>query len=417
MTKVMGDVGGIAAAGSGWYGDAVARLLALFRNSDRPLALGVIFWLDFVLVVVRYAAHVYPTTARTLPFQAWLFGLNIAVLLALWLALPWTASASRPRRLTPHWFLLATLTLGFVGSGGVHYPLMLTAFANVAFVYGIAVAAAATITILGILAALMLWFDPYNNFLTGVIELSAVGFGAVFAIGMAAATLEARRRREQSERLLARVRELAVAEERARMARDMHDSIGHHLTVIKMGLENADRFRRRRPEAAWDEVNQSKQQAAQALAETRRWVRALRPLDLEGRLGSEALEGLARSFDGTGVAVNFEMEGAEAALDADVELVLYRVLQEGLTNVLRHAQATTVRVRLAFRDARVTLAIGDDGQGTDAEQGFGLTSLRERAAALGGTLEARNAPGGGFELRVDLPQASPAVANGPAARQ
>src|SRR5690606_24873213 len=105
---------------------------------------------------------------------------------------------------------------------------------------------------------------------------------AAFSLGMASAVLRARE-------LTARVRELTVAEERARMAAEMHDSIGHHLTVIKLGLENAERFRDRRPEAAWEEVRQAKELTVAALADARRWVRALRPLPLDGHLGSEAL--------------------------------------------------------------------------------------------------------------------------------
>ena len=363
------------------------------RDPDRPFALGVIFWLDFAVVLLQGG-----------PSQPWLFGLNMAALLGLWLVVPWNASASRLHKLAAPGFLLTAFALGMTGSAGAHFPIGLIGFAAVALVYGMAISAAMMIALGGIGVAIMAWLTP-RDVVSIVSQTAALLLSAGFALGMASATLEARRRREESDRLLARIRELTVAEERARMARDMHDSIGHHLTVIKMGLENAERFRTRRPDAAWDEVAQSKHLTVQALAETRRWVRALRPLDLQDRIGSGALDRLVQSFDGSGIAVGFTVEGAESPLDPDTELTLYRVLQEGLTNVLRHSDATSVRVRLTFDDAFVTLAIRDDGQGTESVPGFGLISLTERTEALGGRLHARNADGGGFELSAELPVA------------
>jgi signal transduction histidine kinase len=372
----------------------------LSRHPHRPLALGIVFWLVFALVLVRYFAYEQPQ-----PHQEWLFGLNMVALLVLWMILPWDASASRLRRFAAPCFLLTANMLGLTGSAAVHFPLILVGVAAVAMVNGMAIAVATAVALGGIVLVALLVLSP-RDVLSIVSEVSFFALNAAFALGMASATLEARRRREESDHLLGRIRELTVAEERARMARDMHDSIGHYLTVIKMGLENAERFRERRPDAAWDEVGQSKQLTVQALAETRRWVRALRPLDLDDTIGSVALDRLTRSFDGSGMAIDFAVEGAESPLDADTELTLYRALQEGLTNVLRHSEATSVRVRLAFDDAWVTLAIRDDGRGTESEPGFGLISLTERTEALGGRLHLRNADGGGVELRVELPAAA-----------
>ncbi|WP_214324344.1 sensor histidine kinase [Nonomuraea sediminis] len=264
-------------------------------------------------------------------------------------------------------------------------------------------------TVLGIVLAAtfpLALVPPGRGWGDAVAQLVPITFLGAFVLGMASAVLEARRRREEAQGLLDRVRELAVAEERARMARDMHDSIGHHLTVIKMGLENAERFRDLRPSDAWDEVRQAKQLTAEAMAEARRWVRALRPLALDGHIGSAALERLAGSFDGTGVQVSFEVEGTERRLDPDAELVLYRTLQEGLTNALRHACASRVHGRLTFDRDKVVLVVGDDGRGSaGGGPGFGLASLDERAKALGGAVHAGNAAGGGFEVRAELPVA------------
>lgn len=196
----------------------------------------------------------------------WLFGLSVAVLLGLWLLLPWDTSASRRRKLAAVGFVPATIALGLTGSSGVHMPLTLIGFAAIALVYGIRVA---TIVVVLVAGVVVVW--PERDPLKAVSETLMIGLVAVFVLGMVSATLEARRRREESDRLLQRVRELTVAEERARMARDLHDSTGHHLTVIKLGLENAERFRNRRPGAAWDEVSQSKELTGRALAEARRW--------------------------------------------------------------------------------------------------------------------------------------------------
>jgi signal transduction histidine kinase len=92
---------------------------------------------------------------------------------------------------------------------------------------------------------------------------------------------------------------LTVSEERARMSREMHDSLGHYLAVINVGLQIAQRFREKRPESAWAEVEEARDLTREALSEVRRWVRVLKPLALEDRASPEAMVALARSFEGT----------------------------------------------------------------------------------------------------------------------
>ncbi|TDC87354.1 sensor histidine kinase [Nonomuraea deserti] len=311
---------------------------------------------------------------------------------------------SRWRRVAAVAFLPATFTLGPAGSAEVHQLLTLIALANVAFVFGMRAAyvIVGCICLVGF-ASIVVVFE--RGVLDAAVQTVTIVVFACFVLGMASAVLEARRRRAETQRLAARVRELTVAQERARMGAEMHDSIGHHLTVIKMGLENAERFRSRRPDDAWHEVRQAKELTVTALTDARRWVRALRPLSLDGPVSGAALGRLAASFDGTGLAVSFEVVGAEPALEPDVELVLYRVLQEGLTNAVRHAGAHHVRGTLACDGDRVVLVVADDGvgRGPYARDGFGLRSLAERARALGGALTAGDRPGGGFEVRADLP--------------
>ncbi|WP_432932487.1 sensor histidine kinase [Microbispora sp. CA-135349] len=373
------------------------------RDADRPFLFNIVFWAMMAILAFGFAQGVVTGTGTPLDYV--LFGGNLLLLAMLWPVLPWNRARGR------HWlaplFLAAAIMLGFTGSWQTHLPLILIAVADLAFLYGMRLAT----VILSCVVAGSLFVPPLlgSTITDGVVQAAAMAVFSAFVLGMAASTLEARRRREEAQGLLERIRELAVAEERARMAADMHDSVGHHLTVIKMGLENAERFRERRPEAAWAEVRQAKELTVEALTDARRWVRALRPLALDGRVGSAALERLAASFDGTGISVSFEVRGEERNLEADTELVLYRVLQEGLTNALRHAKAQHVHGTLTFGDDRVALVVSDDGTGRDdrARGGFGLTSLADRARALGGTLAGGNRPGGGFELRAELP--SPGV--------
>jgi signal transduction histidine kinase len=183
--------------------------------------------------------------------------------------------------------------------------------------------------------------------------------------------------------------------------------LGHYLTVINVGLQNAQRFREKKPEAAWEEVEEARGLTREALSEVRRWVRALKPLALEERAGPEAMAALARSFEGTGFDVGFTVEGSERELPGEAELVLYRALQEGLTNALRHSKARRVTASLAFAEESVSLTVADDGEGAPegtVAKGFGLATLGERAEALGGILSTGNASeGGGFVMRVELP--------------
>ena len=265
-----------------------------------------------------------------------------------------------------------------------------------------------------------------NVALVGRVEMAlaatviAVPFAA-FMVGICAAVVEATGRREQALVLLedlesanvelranaARVRDLSVSEERARMAREIHDSVGHHLTVINLQLQNARRFRERRPEEAWEEVEGARELALEALSEVRRSVRALKPLAVEGKTGAGSLAALARNLDGIGIEVSFETEGEERELPESAELALYRAMQEGLTNAAKHAKARRVRTKLSFSEGDVRLVVADDGEGAggrgEADGGFGLRALKERVEILGGTITWGDRPEGGFALVVRLP--------------
>ena len=409
--------------------NVVARVLT--GDSDRPAALAALFWLDLVAVTVVAVVNVGPRRPDLLvPL-----GINVAAVLVLWRYLPWSGfpadppglgSAGRGRRgavhrLVPTGFFFATLAFGFTGSAALHTVMILVAIAAIGFAHGLRIGwtLAGLFTAALLVAQLVLTPDRVGF---AVNQAIIAATGSAFVLALTSAAVEARRRRAEAERLLDTVRELAIGEERARMARDMHDSVGHHLTVLKIGLENAERFREHRPADAWAEVRQAKELASQTLAETRQWVRALRPLDLDGVSGVAALEQLARSFDGVRFVVEFTVVGpgggapgagtvghdsgtgdvARSRFDPRTELVLYRVLQEGLTNALRHSGAATVRVGLEIGADEAVLTIADDGCGWGGEPGFGLTALDDRVREIGGRLTFPDVPTG-VTIRTSVP--------------
>ncbi|QUQ62768.1 sensor histidine kinase [Kutzneria sp. CA-103260] len=371
------------------------------------------FWATIVVVT---AAEVTNFARQPQPYGLWPL-VCLGVLTLAWLAMPWDPTAPLPRKLGLVPFIGGMLALSLLSSYNSTDIWLLLALANCTFVFGVRATVIVAASFVAFTFVDTLTYPGYTV-LAACIQSLVVVVLTVFVTGLASAVTEARRRRTETQRLLGelaeahqelrayadQVRELSVAEERARMAREMHDSVGHYLTVIQVGLTNAERFRDKWPEQAWAEVAQAKELTREALADTRRWVRAMRPLALEGRTGSQALAELARTFDGTGIEVDFRVHGPEQPLLGDTEVVLYRVLQEGLTNVLRHANARHAEAVLCFTEDRVSLRVGDDGHGaSDLTRGFGLSSLGQRAEAAGGELVAGNAPAGGFEVRADLP--------------
>ena len=203
------------------------------------------------------------------------------------------------------------------------------------------------------------------------------------------------------------IEELAVAEERNRLAREMHDTLGHRLTVAAVQLEGAQRLIPTDPRRAADMVNTVRDQVSEALSELRRTVAALRtPLAADIPLPS-ALTRLATGFEAaTDLTVHLALPEDVPPLSDVHRLALYRAAQEALTNVQRHARARNVWLRLTWQAEMVALVVGDDGVGipVDAEQaGFGLRGLRERAAQLGGELALEPRPGGGTRLSLRLP--------------
>lgn len=212
---------------------------------------------------------------------------------------------------------------------------------------------------------------------------------------------------QQLQEYASRIEELAVSQERNRLAREMHDALGHRLTVAAVQLEGAERLIPTNPQRASQMVNTVHREVVEALAELRHTVATLRtPLAADLSLPA-ALTRLVTGFeDATGVKVNWLLPDDLPALPEAYRLALYRVAQESLTNVQRHAQARQVWLELALEQEMLTLLIKDDGLGFVADThatGFGLRGLRERATHLGGEFHLETYPGEGTQICFHLP--------------
>jgi two-component system sensor histidine kinase UhpB len=210
--------------------------------------------------------------------------------------------------------------------------------------------------------------------------------------------LEAERRRSSSAALAAQ------EEERARVARDLHDEVNQSLTGLLLHLEAARS--KASPELA-RELTETKALANQAMEELLTLARQLRPtalddLGLKAALASHVDE-LARKGE---VKTSFEAEGDFSALPQDVQLVVYRVAQEALSNAARHAGAENLRVRLVREGDDVALSVGDDGRGfsfAEATRGMGIIGMRERALLVGGDLHVESRPQVGTRILLRVP--------------
>ena len=216
--------------------------------------------------------------------------------------------------------------------------------------------------------------------------------------------------RLESERAASARRVLAAQEaERVGIARDLHDEVGQLLTGVLLQLNSiADAAPGHR-----DEIDEAKQAVRSALGEVRRISSELRPEMLEHLGLVSALTELTTSFQrSSGVQVERRFDASLPALAADTELAVYRVAQESLTNIARHAQASRVTIGLESGPGRVVLRVVDDGRGFDgvpAENG-GLRSMRERSLLVGGALAIKPASRGGVEVRLEVPAGARAAA-------
>jgi signal transduction histidine kinase len=201
------------------------------------------------------------------------------------------------------------------------------------------------------------------------------------------------------------IEDLATVKERNRLAREIHDGLGHYLTVVNVQIEAARAVLESDPPRALDALHKAQSLAQGGLEEVRRSVAALRASPVENRPLPETVALLVDEGCAAGLEVEFTIEGEPRLLPPRIELTLYRAAQEGLTNVRKHSGATSVEVLLDYQDdGRVRLVVHDDGVGSDDPSGgFGLLGVRERVYLLGGSVNVRTVPGQGFTLEVEIP--------------
>jgi signal transduction histidine kinase len=240
----------------------------------------------------------------------------------------------------------------------------------------------------------------------------ALGLAAwllVLLTGSEAARIRRERAAETTRTLEEEARRQA-SEERLRIARELHDVLAHNISLINVQAGVALHLMDERPEQARTALSAIKQASKEALVELRAVLGVLRQVDEE--LPRSPVPSLARLGDlvsrvAVGISVRTEVEGEARPLPAGVDRAAFRIVQEALTNVARHAGRAAATVRVSYGGRVLTVQVEDDGVGAASRgtpgSGSGIPGMRERAAALGGELEAGPRPGGGFRVLARLP--------------
>jgi signal transduction histidine kinase len=254
--------------------------------------------------------------------------------------------------------------------------------------------------------------DPQGS--SGNFVFSSIVFAIAWTIGLLVSgkfheAEEARERVARAEREREMRARLAVSDERARIARELHDVVGHSVSVMTVQASAARRLLRPHQEKEREALLVVEQTGREALAEMRRMVGVLRrPEEAPALAPQPSLEQIERLVEQTreaGLPVELRIEGDPVQLPGGVDLTAYRLVQEGLTNAVKHARAQRAEVVVRYGDEHVELTVSDDGLGggDGGGSGHGLVGMRERVAVYGGELEAGPRPGGGYRLRATLP--------------
>ena len=261
-------------------------------------------------------------------------------------------------------------------------------------------------------AAIVVDQDPTHNGseLFFVPLFFAIGWLAGYALRERAEQAEAAEvRAAQAERERETAARIAVAEERARIARELHDIVAHAVSVMVLQV---GAVRHKLPDELGNDGEALKgveQTGRTALSEMRRLLAAMRTdgdeVELEPHPGLDRLESLADEVDRAGLPVRVHVEGEPVALPLPIDLSAYRIVQEGLTNALKHARAERADVTVRYRPGELELEVRDDGTGSATTDGLGhgLVGIRERVKIYGGEMTAGSANGGGFVLSARLP--------------
>jgi len=212
----------------------------------------------------------------------------------------------------------------------------------------------------------------------------------------------------ENEQLVQETKITAISEERQRLARDLHDAVSQQLFAISMMAATALKVAEKKPEQTLGLIQEISQSATRAQAEMRALLLQLRPLTLQNETLIQALASLAAELESRQtIKCNLDLD--QVSLPKNIENQLFRIAQEGLSNVLRHAEATKVEISLKMSEAnnRVLMIIGDDGKGFVMDDiptsSIGIRSIRERSTLIGGTAQWLSVPGQGTKLEIRVP--------------
>jgi signal transduction histidine kinase len=400
----------------------------IIQTQSIPLAGWYLRWIPWVIsgfVCVGYLSGVLSTQPLTLVSLLLLTGTYGA-----WLVI-YHIGIRRPKVRAHPWWLLALFCLAcasqFIPLPGTNVywlpqlPLITAGLMTAIKPRSLSVLLACTLCLSSYLAIRRITpdWDVSGQVTIPLVFLSIYGYGAIIrelalahtAKDASNAKLAAAHSRLQE--YSAQVEELSVIRERNRIAREIHDTLGHALTLLSVQLETATQLEARGDPRLHEELLQARQVAKACLTEVRHSVEALRPDDASGDSLHEQLRKLVAEFETTcpETRITLDLEEATHPLNPEVWLTLYRCAQEALTNIRKHAHATKVLLRLSTSDGevrQVELTVLDNGQGCAPEHeqsasGFGLLGMRERVALLDGWLSAGPQPGQGWRVEVVLP--------------
>ncbi|MFN7550386.1 MAG: sensor histidine kinase [Pseudomonadota bacterium] len=358
------------------------------RLLPRTLAPGESAWMPLLFLAFLFLPLAFPMMR---PLDIGLTLLSIVLFLPLYFGAFWLAGWRR-------------VAMGLAMAALAPALLPVNPFANTYTIYGALSAATlslptALLALVGSLAMLAVshWLiDP----VAGVFVLlltTLVSTTSLIAMRTYAATA-----REQAALRLSQdeVARLAKVAERERIGRDLHDLLGHTLSVIAIKAELASKLAIRDPVAAQSEIADVERVAREALGQVRRAVSGMRAVGIRAEFANARLALSA-------VLVDFEYRAPDLVLHPEVETVLALALREATTNIIRHAGARRVAAELLREAANVVLTVSDDGVGGAVADGNGLKGMRERLAALGGTLAIESQAGQGTRLRIVVPWRDP----------
>jgi signal transduction histidine kinase len=390
------------------------------RSQSRSSLLRLLIVLEWVLLGIVAIAQILVVLVNAMPVSLLTNGLGLGIFAALGLIKP-NRGSSKVIYTIAEFGLVATL--GFLGS--IALPAMLfivLVMRNCVLLEGKSRVIVTGLAFLGCIL-LQTYRLSHQSLLFKIFldQVGAVWVGFFLVFGLVIVFLHllvdaALKERQGQEQLAVantrlrqyalRVEELAAEQERNRIARDIHDSLGHSLTVFSIHLEAALRLLPSDPAETETLLLEIKQLNARALQEVRHSVTALRADPLQGRSLPDAISDLTTEFQSsTGILPAFDLQ-LQHPLSHEMKVTIYRIIQESLTNIRKHAAATEVRITIVRSLSELQVIIADNGKGFDLTQnttGFGLQGMQERTLALAGQLEIYTTPHQGCCIKVVFP--------------